>query len=240
MKTKFTILIVLSLCLSHSANAQIGLKKKMKSIMGSKKKDSKMPETYQFQWKFKTLMKTANNEEMDMTYLINPESDYFGMQIASKEYQQMGFMCIVMDPKLNKLTTFMSANGQKMSMQSSPQKAKNKKGKEPKMSFKEIGTKTILGYKCYGIEVENADYIGTMYFTLDAPVSFSALFAYSKKNTPKGFDPALMEVLEDDALLMEMNFENKKKKNQSFTMTAISLEEKETTIKTKEYPNMGF
>jgi len=201
---------------------------------------SKLPDAYKFQWVYKTIMKTSNNDEMNMDYLINPDSDYFGMQISSKEYKQMDFMCMVMDPKLNMLTTFMSGNGQKMSMQTSPQKEGTKKEKGPKMAFKEIGTKKILGYECYGIEVENADYIGTMYFTLDAPVSFSALFAYSKKNTPKGFDPALMEVLEEDALLMEMNFENKKKKKESFTMTAVSLEEKETQIKTKEYPNMGF
>ena len=47
-----------------------------------------------------------------------------------------------------------------------------------------------------------------------------------------------MEVLKEDALLMEMNFENKKKKKQSFTMTAVSLEQKETAIKTSDYQVM--
>lgn len=238
MKAKLTILITLTICLFIPAQTQ-SQNKLLEGLIG-KNKSSKLPENYTFQWRFKTLMKAANNEEIDMTYLINPDSNYFGMQIASKEYEQMEFMCIVTDPKIDKVITFMSANGQKMSIQSSPQKGKGKKGKEPKMSFKEIGTKEILGFECYGIEVENADYIGTMYFTLDAPVSFSALFAYSKKNTPKGFDPALMQVLEEDALLMEMDFKHKKKKKQSFTMTAVSLDKKEIKIKTKEYSKMGF
>ncbi len=240
MKTKLTILIVLSLFLSTNINAQ-DAKKMMEAMMGKGKKNaSKLPDIYTFQWEFKTIMKTSKNEEMNMDYLINPDSDYFGMQISSEEYKQMDFMCIVMDPKIEKIITFMNSRGQKMAMQSSPQKEATKKEKDPKMSFKEIGTKEILGYQCYGIEVENADYKGTMYFTLDAPVSFSALFAYSNKNTPKGFDPALMQVLEEDALLMEMNFEHKKKKKQSFTMTAVSLKQKETNIKTEDYSLMGF
>ena len=241
MKTKFTILVLLSLIISPNVNAQ-DTSKLLEGIMDKNKKNApKLPDTYTFQWEYKTLMKMSNNEEMNMDYLINPDADYFGMQISSDEYKQMDFMCMVMDPKIDKIITFMSSGGQKMSMQASPQKEGTKKEKETKMAFKEIGTKEILGFQCYGIEVENADYIGIMYFTLDAPVSFSALFAYSKKNTPKGFDPALMEVLEDDALLMEMNFKNKKKKKQSFTMTAVSLKEKEITIKTKDYQNMmGF
>jgi Domain of unknown function (DUF4412) len=238
MKPKFAILILLSLCFNISTNAQ-AKQKMMESIMGKGKPGkSKLPDAYQFQWKFKTIIKTSNSQEMNMDYLINPDTTYFGMQMSGKEYQQMDFMCIVVDPKIETSTTFMNSKGQKMAMLGKLPKEGTKKEKEQKMSFKEIGTKEILGYECDGIEVENADYIGTMYFTLDAPVSFSALFAFSKKSTPKGFDPALLEVLEEDALLMEMNFENKKKKKESFTMTAVSLEQEETTIKTSDYQVM--
>ncbi len=220
MKTRFTILIVLCLCLSVSTHAQ-KKQKLMESFLGKGKKDtSKLPDVYTFQWEYKTIMKTSKNEEMNMDYLINPDSDYFGMKMSGKEYRQMDFMCIVVDSKIETSTTFMSSGGQKMAMLSNQPQEGTRKEKESKMGFKEIGTKEILGYECYGIEVENADYTGTMYFTLDAPVSFSALFAFSKESTPKGFDPALLQVLEEDALLMEMNFENKKKKKESFTMTA--------------------
>ena len=137
---------------------------------------------------------------------------------------------------------FMAMNGQNMAQMSKiPEQKSNEK--EPKYSFKEIGTKTILGYTCYGIEVENNDYIANIYFTLDAPVNFSAFFAFSNnKSGPKGFDPALLKVLEEDALLMEMSAKHKKKSKQSFTMTALSLEKKSTELKKEDYQflKMGF
>ena len=241
MKTKIAIFFLLGIFVYMNINAQVK-PKLLESIMGKKKPDpSKLPEMYEFQWEFKTVLKSADNEEMNMDYLIHSDSVYFGMQLGSKEYKDMDFMCIVTDPRIETSATFMSSKNQKMAMLSKLPDEGSKKEEEEKMSFKEIGTKEILGYLCYGIEVENADYKGTMYFTLDAPVSFSAIFAYSQKETPKGFDPALMQVLKEEALLMEMNFENKKKKKQSFTMTAESLEKKETVINTSEYQVMsGF
>lgn len=149
-------------------------------------------------------------------------------------------MSIVMDAKQKTMAMFMAMSGQKMVQLSKIPESKSNKN-EPKYSYKEIGTKTILGYECYGMEVEDADYIANIYFTLDAPVNFSAFFAFSNnKNGPKGFDPALLQVLEEDALLMEMTATHKKKSKQSFTMTALSLEKKETKINTKEYRAMGF
>lgn len=239
MKTQLAILIVLSLCINISTIAQ-GKEKLIRSIMGKGKTGKvNLPDTYQFQWEYKTVISSPGNEEMNMIYLINPDSAYFGMQISGNEYKKMDFMCIVTDPAIETSATFMSSQNQKMAMLSKIPADMGKDEEDIKMSFKEIGTKEILGFECYGIEVENADYIGTMYFTLDAPVSFKAMFANSQKNTPKGFDPALMEVLEDEALLMELNFENKKKKKQSFTMIAESLEQKAIIIKTSEYKVMS-
>ncbi|MBT8254213.1 MAG: hypothetical protein HKN00_08710 [Flavobacteriaceae bacterium] len=239
MKTRFISIVLLCMALSVQVNAQ-DQKSIMQSMMGGKKVDaSKLQDVYQFEWEYKTVMK-SNKETMKMNYLINPDSDYFGMQISSKEYQQMDFMCIITDPKADIIATFMSAGGRSMGMLSPIKEEKSKKS-GPKYGYKEIGTKEILGYESYGIEIENEDYVGTIYFTLDAPVSFSALFSASKnKSAPKGFDPALMEVLEEDALIMEMDFIHKKKKKQSFTMTAVSLEKKQTQIKTKDYPIMGY
>jgi hypothetical protein len=105
-------------------------------------------------------------------------------------------------------------------------------------TFKETGTKTILGYECYGMEIENKESLITMYFTLDAPVNFSAFFAFSSKAAPKGFsDPQLFDVLKEDALLMEMEMIDKKR-NQNMRMTAISLEEKQNSFNTSDYQFM--
>jgi len=242
MKTKTIILITLCLCISISVKAQDPSQKILQGIMGKGKLDeTKLPDTYVFDWEFKTEMKTSKDEAMEMNYLINSNSkDYFGMEMSSKELKGKGTMLIVMDAKQKIMTMFMGMSGQNMAQMSKIPEPKSNK-KEPKYSFKEIGTKTILGYTCYGMQIENGDYITDIYFTLDAPVSFNASSAFSNnKNSPKGFDPALLKVLEEDAILMEMSATHKKKKKQNYTMTAISLDKKETKIKKSDYKFMSF
>jgi len=242
MKTKLTILIALSFCLSTAIEAQDPTQKMMQGLMGKGKLDeSKLPDAYVFDWEFKTEIKTGEDESMKMNYLINSNSkDYFGMEFSSKELKGKGTMLMVMDAKQQITTMFMDMNEQKMAQMT---KIKDQKlGKnEPKYSYKEIGTKTILGYTCYGMQVENADYKTDIYFTLDAPVNFSAFFAFANnKNAPNGFDPALLKVLKEDAILMEMTATHKKKKKQNYTMTAVSLEEKETVLTKSDYQFMSF
>ena len=243
MKTKLYILVTLCLCMSIATVAQ-NKNKMMETMMGSGKSDTSiLPDSYEFSWEFKTEIKSAKNETIEMNYLIGEDKDYIGMEMSGKDFKQMGEMRIVMDSKAKVMIMFMNAQGQSMAQITKLSKEKNVNKENHKYSYKEIGTKDILGFECYGIELENADYIGTMYFTLDAPVNFSAFMAFANnKNGPKGFDPALLEVLKDEALLMEMNFEHKKKKKQSFTMNAISLEKKETKINKKDYQFMklGF
>jgi len=210
--------------------------------MASSNTKTKLPESYDFDWEFKTEIKTSNDETMEMNYLINSSSnEYFGMEMSSEELKGKGTVCMVTDTIQKTMTMFMNSNGQKMAQITKIHEQKSS-NKDPQYSFKEIGTKIILGYTCYGMQVENADYLADIYFTLDAPVNFSALFAFANnKKGPKGFDPALLQVLEEDALLMEVTGTDKKNKNQTFTMTAVSLEQKETTIKTNEYQTMpGF
>ena len=244
MKTKIMLLVALSCCLCTTIDAQDPAQKALQGLFGSKKLDaSKLPDVYKFDWEFKTEIKTVKNEPMEMNYLINSKSkEYFGMEISSKELKGMGKMTMVMDAKERIMTMFMAMNGQNMAQMSKIPEMKSDE-KEPKYSFKEIGTKTILGYTCYGIEVENGDYIANIYFTLDAPINFSAFSAFSNnKNGPKGFDPALLKVLEEDAILMEMTGTHKKKSKQNFTMTALSLKEKKFEIKKADYQIMklGF
>ena len=245
MKTKTIILITLSILLSISINAQDPSKKIMESLMGKNKPDpSKLPDVYDFDWEFKTEITTGKKDEtMQMNYLINSDSkDYFGMEINSKELKGKGTMRMIMDSKEKISIMFMNMNGQNMAQLTKlPEIKGSKKEAEEKFSFKEIGEKTILGYTCYGIQIENGDYINDIYFTLDAPVNFSAFFAFANnKSTPKGFDPVLLQVLEEDAMLMEMTGTHKKKSKNNFTMTAISLEKKKTEIKKEDYQFMSF
>ena len=211
--------------------------------MPSKNTDaSKLPANYVFDWEFKTEMTSLDGDKVQMNYLLQSKNKYYtGMEMITEKSKQQGTVLMVMDSKADAITMFMSSNGQNMA-QMSKLPDPGKKSSDEEFTYKEIGTKTILGYECFGIEVENKGYKATMYYTLDAPVSFSALFNFSKNSAHKVFDPALIEVLKDEALLMEMDAVDKKKSKESYTLTAVSLNKKDTSIKKSDYQfmNMGF
>jgi len=209
--------------------------------MMSKRNDtSKIPEKYEFDWEFKTEMTSAKGEKIQMNYFLNSSNkDYAGLEMSTEDSKQKGNMMMVMDTKSEAMVMFMESGGQKMGQMHKMPESKAK-AKDEEFTFKEIGTKTILGYECFGIEVENKGTKATMYYTLDAPVTFSAFFNFANNKAPKGFDPALMEVMKEDALLKEMNAIDKNKPKESFTLTAISLDKKNTNIKKGDYQFMGF
>jgi hypothetical protein len=64
----------------------------------------------------------------------------------------------------------------------------------------------------------------------------------NNKSAPKGFDPALLQVLQEDALLLEMTMNHKTKNKENYKMTAKSLEKKNTELSKKDYQimKMGF
>ncbi len=250
MKTKILITLVLCLAVCFGALGQDPSQKVLQSLMGSKKTANKLPNTYAFDWVFKTKMKTtgkkkSQNSENIINFFLNENTEYYGMDAENKDIKKSGGKAImIFDFKLQSMIMFANYGAQNMAMVhklKDPGKAKTK-DKDMDYSYKEIGTKTILGYECYGIELENSDGKAILYFTLDAPVNFSAFFAFSSEAAPKGFsDPELFNVLKEEALLMEMEFISKKK-NQGMTMTAISLDKKNTSFHKKDYQfmNMGF
>ena len=147
---------------------------------------------------------------------------------------------MVFDFKSEAMIMLSNYNGQRMAMLMSmkdPSKAKIE-DKDLNYTYKEVGTKKILGYECYGMEIDNKESLVTMYFTLDAPVNFSAFFAFSSKAAPKGFsDPQLFDILKEEALLIEMEMTDKKGK-QNMRITAISLEKKQNSFNTSDYQFM--
>lgn len=212
----------------------------MNTIDGSSK-TSNLHAAYNFNWEFKMKIVTGKNDEIDMNYLINTDTkDYFGMEMSMEETKAHGDVKMVMDSKNKKTIMFMEGNGQKMAQVTKMPNPKADK-KTQNMGYKEIGTKTILGYECFGIQVEDPQYTATLYYTLDAPINFSSIFAMANnKSTPKGFDPALIQVLAEESLLMEMNATHKKKSKESFTMTAQSLTESSNILKLSDYQVMSF
>ncbi|MBT8286940.1 MAG: DUF4412 domain-containing protein [Bacteroidia bacterium] len=222
----------------------------MKTVFGPKKSVEKLPETYAFNWEFKTKLemvgkKKSQNGEYQMNYFINKNKDYYAIEYENEQTRQVGGKVkMVLDFKSEAMVMLSEYGDRKMATITKlkdPSKKKIK-DKDRNYTYKEIGTKTILGYECYGIEIENKKSLAVLYFTLDAPVNFSAFFAFSSEAAPKGFsDPELFDVLKEEALLMEMKMTDKKK-NQSMSMTAISLEEVKIEFHKKDYEFMklGF
>ncbi|WP_298239165.1 DUF4412 domain-containing protein [uncultured Algibacter sp.] len=218
-------------------------------MMGSNKgRKGKLPETYTFTWEFKTKLqmvgkKKSQNGEYQMNYFINKNKDYYAIEYENEETKKMGGkVTMVLDFKSEAMVMFSKYGDQNMAMLSklkNPSKKKIK-DKDRNYTFKEIGTKTILGYECFGMEVENKNSLVKLWFTLEAPVNFSAFFAFSSEAAPKGFsDPELFDILKEEALLMEMDMKDKKR-NQSMYMTAISLEEKKMEYHKKDYRFMSL
>lgn len=213
----------------------------MNPMSGGSADTSNLPSSYNFNWEYKTEIVTGKDQKVEMNYLINTETtDYFGMEMSNEQSKGQGDIHMVMDSKNKKTVMLMEGNGQKMAQVTKMPNTKGDKNAQ-NIKFTEIGTKTILGYECFGIQVEDSQYTATLYYTLDAPVNFSSLFAMANnKSAPKGFDPALIQVLAEESLLMEMTATHKKKSKESFTMTAQSLIESPNVLKLSDYQVMSF
>ncbi len=220
---------------------------------GSGKAPDHLPDTYAFDWEFKTKIKIEakkkkDNAEVEMNYFINEVTDYYAVEYESEEFKASGGKAtMVFDFKSEAIVILSEYNGQRMAMLTAIKDPSTKevKEKDRNYTYKEVGTKKILGYECYGMQIENKESLITMYFTLDAPVNFSAFFAFSSKAAPKGFsDPQLFDILKEEALLMEMEMVDKKG-NQNMQMTAISLEKNQNSFNKADYqfmniPSMSF
>jgi len=227
MKTKITAVILLFLCVETS--------------MYSQKNASDLPESYNFTWRY-TLEVTDKKQSMKMTYFLAEEQPYYGVEFEDVTGKmKMGEMLMVFDKRIGSTITFMTFGGQKMGQtMKMPNLYDTEDDNDLKdFSFIEIEGKTILGYKCKGIQMENDKLKMTMYFMLNAPVSFNNIFGFDTKSIPKGFNPKWLNQAEN-SLVMEMEFIDKKKGKNSSTMKCIGLEEKKFSITPSGYTFMKF
>ncbi len=198
-----------------------------------------LPESYEFEYKYKLQMKT-NKGKMNMVYFLKPEATYFGSTPEISKSKKAGNMLMVLDEALNTTTIFMEAQGKKMGHIVPLQDTDDDNEEQLKNSqFKELGTKTILGYECQGFTVENNEMKIIMYVAFDAPVSFNQIFKdnNTSKTLPKGFNKKWLEMAES-SLVMEMQFINKENKKFNTEMTCIGLEAIEKTVQISDYEFM--
>ena len=196
---------------------------------------STLPESYEFEWMY-TLQMGNKDGLMNIDYFLKPKATYFGIKPNMKQANSMEIMFMVMDLERKANTIFMESNGGKMAMPTSFSTDMDIESENElqEYSFKEIGSKTILGYQCQGYKMENEDSVMIMYITKKAPVSFTQLFSAETKNIPKGFNPKWLDKLEN-GLVMEMEYKNKNENNEITNMRCIALNKNSFTINKSDY-----
>ena len=197
-----------------------------------------VPDTYDFEWAYQLHMETEKQKKgMDITYYLKEDAPYWGARI------QQGMSLFMVYDMANKLTViFMENEGNNfVTANTIPDEMLIDEDEEVSYedySFREIEGKEILGYSCKGFEMENHQYKFTMYVTFETEISFSDIYGKSEQ-IPKGFNVDWLKDGDKEGLVMEMQMENKSKKNESFQMECTRLEREEMTIRKADYGNLG-
>lgn len=186
--------------------------------MGSAIDPSKIPDSYDFNWKYNISMQLQDGKNMDFVYRLKKGAKYMGMELP-----KMSNMFMVMDHKNEMMVMYINNMVRATKM---PQEEAELDNPYSDMEYEKIGSKEILGYNCDGFKSENKDYVFTMYITEEAGVGFSSLYK-SQKNLPKGFNP---DWISEDSLLMEMQMDDKNDPEKSLTMVCTGLSKENFTI----------
>ena len=226
MKTQYTskLVFLLSLFLAFQ------------STFAQKATKVELPSSYDFNYIYKLKM-THKKGDVTLDYYLKEGATYFGFDTAAMTESSDTKMFMVMDTDLEVTAMFMEMMGKKV-VQKSKLKASDFGSDTDDVSdytFTEIDSKTINGYECEGYVSENDKNKMTFYITDDAPVSFNQVFGSNMKNMPKGFNANLMKKYAENGLMMEMNYEDKKKSKNNMTMECTGLEETNFSIATAEY-----
>ena len=197
-----------------------------------------LKDIYDFDYTYKLKM-TNNKDDIQFDYYLKKDAEYFGFALPMMGKDQQGMnMFTVMDNENLVTAMFMEVMGKKV-----VQKTKIKlsdfdaDNNASDYTIKEIGSKTILGYKCQGFIMENKDSEITFYITDEAPISFNKIWDTGKNKMPKGFNPSWMKKY-SDGLMMEMQYVDKKKSKNNMTMTCIALEKTDFSITPSNYGSM--
>ncbi|ESU28982.1 hypothetical protein FLJC2902T_10150 [Flavobacterium limnosediminis JC2902] len=206
---------------------------------GKNKADvSTVPEVYDFSWKYTMKITGDDGKTMFSDYYLEPNAEYYG----AKMQQSKSDMFMIMDGK-NKLmiTSFVKGAEKMASASKMPDYSKTEEGADPKYSkftYRSLPGKTILGYKCKGIEAVNESYVMTFYYTSEAKVSFAQTFGL-QQNQSKTPD-ALKSFLKpgEKTLVMFVVMKDLTKGGKTTQMECVTLEKQALSFKKAEYKFM--
>lgn len=232
MKTISKVLTAVALLFFGSIYAQAP---DIAGMMANRADASVVPESYNFSWKYTMEIQTESGKAMTANYLLEKDAGYFGMGMS----QGGNDMLMVMDTKNKINVTSFGKGAQKMAMASKIpdyETTTQKEGSDKKFTFKSLPEKTILGYKCKGVEATDAENTIVFYFTNDAPVNFSDLFKSPlTSKMPNAFKSFFKPG--DKPLMMSVDITDKAK-GKTTSMKCVSLEKEPFVFKKADYKFM--
>ena len=211
-----------------------------KSIKDHKVTADMLPNSYEFDWKYATemVMESQKKDVIDLTFLLRKGANYQGTLMSDRKNK--GNATMVFDEGLNTMVMFMESQGNKI-VQMFPIPEAKDSNNAIDFTISELPPKTILGYSCKGLQLENDKYIAKVYHASDTPISLANFlsFAGQKSMNLPDLDPRIIEQF-SNGLVMEMEFEDKRKSKNNFNIKAKSLEQAPTKINKNEYQVMNF
>lgn len=190
---------------------------------------SSIKSNYEFSYQYQLTVKTKEGN-MIMDYFIQPnQNSYLGSKMNAGGIEM--FTIIENDQS----HVFMDMNGMKMvqSTNFSGSEFTNEEFRTANYTITEIPGKTILGYKCKGLQLEDKDYVSKIYYTNDAPVSLTDI-----SNSNQQIPESAKKYFTDKSLMMSMELTDKKgkgKKNISSTMECTLIKENKFNFSTQGY-----
>ena len=197
-----------------------------------------VPDVYAFSYAL-TYEITTKKETIPFQYFLEPDATYFANKLEDPKANTV----TVYDLKKNIMVNFMDNGTQKMAMKMTMPNMKKVQKKYGNKLFSEDGDeetqitpiegKTIQGFACLGFKVINKDGEGKIWITNEAPVSLNGVYA-NFKTLSKKTEHTNVPITEK-SLIMEMEYQSKKKKSDFMHMICTELIPQEFKLRKEEY-----
>lgn len=204
---------------------------KLMNPAGKKVDMSKVPDAYNFNYRY-ALKMTTREGGIDIDYYLSKTEPYMGVKM------NMGMeMSMVFDEGNKIMFTYVNGMATATEMDLNSELNQEDMNMYNEYTFKELPNRQFLGYDCIGREMESDDYKFTIYIAPDMEAGFGTMFKSSHANIPPAMQKFSREYENGLMMYMEMvdkKNSKKKKKNTSATMECVAFEPTEMVISTKK------
>ncbi len=228
----------------YDTSEQKGMTKRMRNTLKNHKVTSAdLPDRYEFDWELETEMQLNNKrkEVIQMVFLINKSANYQGTRMIMEDTKDMGTSTMLFDMDLKSMVMFMEGQGQKfMQVHPIPDSGKSE-GNLNQYNITKLPSKTIIGFKSEGLQLEDDRYIMKVYHTSEAGLTLANFmnFGSQKPSDFPNMDSRVMQQF-SSGLILEMDIVDKKKAKNNVNIIAKSLKNKKTSIEKADYQAMDF